>query len=138
VFYIQSGKVKLTVVSKRGKEAVVATCRKPASLARAVWRANRFACPPPARSTEYHPAGGEVGHVRSAPSGTGICRTLSRYLLSRNIRMEADLVDNLFRLLLLLTNFGQESKPIPVIAKMSQESFAEMIDTTRSRVSFSF
>jgi CRP-like cAMP-binding protein len=66
------------------------------------------------------------------------------YLLARNIRMEADLVDHLFnssekrlaRLLLLLANFGQESKPIPVIAKVSQETLAEMIGTTRSRVSF--
>jgi CRP-like cAMP-binding protein len=66
------------------------------------------------------------------------------YLLSRNIRMEEDLVDQLFnssekrlaRLLLLLANFGQESKPIPVVAKMSQETLAEMIGTTRSRVSF--
>jgi CRP-like cAMP-binding protein len=66
------------------------------------------------------------------------------YLLSRNIRMEADLVDHLFnssekrlaRLLLLMANFGQESKPIPLIAKMSQETLADMIGTTRSRVSF--
>ncbi len=66
------------------------------------------------------------------------------YLLTRNIRMEADLVDHLFnssekrlaRLLLLMANFGQESKPIPLIAKMSQETLAEMIGTTRSRVSF--
>jgi CRP-like cAMP-binding protein len=66
------------------------------------------------------------------------------HLLLRNIRMEADLVDQLFnssekrlaRLLLLMANFGQESKPMPVIAKMSQETLAEMIGTTRSRVSF--
>jgi CRP-like cAMP-binding protein len=66
------------------------------------------------------------------------------YLLSRNIRMEEDLVDQLFnssekrlaRLLLLLANFGQESKPIPVVAKISQETLAEMIGTTRLRVSF--
>jgi CRP-like cAMP-binding protein len=66
------------------------------------------------------------------------------YLLTRNTRMEADLVDHLFnssekrlaRLLLLMANFGQESKPIPLIAKMSQETLAEMIGTTRSRVSF--
>jgi CRP-like cAMP-binding protein len=66
------------------------------------------------------------------------------HMLARNIRMEADLVDHLFnssekrlaRLLLLMANFGQESKPIPLIAKMSQESLAEMIGTTRSRVSF--
>jgi CRP-like cAMP-binding protein len=66
------------------------------------------------------------------------------HLLSRNIRMEADLVDHLFnssekrlaRLLLLMANFGQDSKPMPVIAKMSQQTLAEMIGTTRSRVSF--
>jgi CRP/FNR family cyclic AMP-dependent transcriptional regulator len=66
------------------------------------------------------------------------------FLLSRNLRMEADLVDHLFnssekrlaRLLLLMANFGQESKPTPVIAKLSQETLAEMIGTTRSRVSF--
>jgi len=67
-----------------------------------------------------------------------------RYLLSRNIRIEEDLVDQLFnssekrlaRLLLLLANFGKEGKPEPVIAQISQETLAEMIGTTRSRVSF--
>jgi len=66
------------------------------------------------------------------------------YLLARNIRYEADLVDQLFnssekrlaRLLLLLANFGKEGKPEPVIAAISQETLAEMIGTTRSRVSF--
>src|ERR1700685_2788301 len=66
------------------------------------------------------------------------------YLLSRNARIEADLVDQLFnssekrlaRLLLLLANFGKEGKPEPVIAKISQEALADMIGTTRSRVSF--
>jgi CRP-like cAMP-binding protein len=65
-------------------------------------------------------------------------------MLTRNNRMEADLIDHLFnssekrlaRLLMLMANFGQESKPIPVIAKISQETLAEMIGTTRSRVSF--
>ena len=66
------------------------------------------------------------------------------YLLSRNMRIEEDLVDQLFnssekrlaRVLLLLANFGKEGKPEPVIAKISQETLAEMIGTTRSRVSF--
>ena len=65
------------------------------------------------------------------------------YLLARNIRMEADLIDQLFnssekrlaRLLLLLANFGKDGKPQPVLAKISQETLAEMIGTTRSRVS---
>ena len=66
------------------------------------------------------------------------------YMLSRNSRIQADLVDHLFnssekrlaRLLMMMANFGQETKPIPVIAKISQETLAEMIGTTRSRVSF--
>jgi CRP/FNR family transcriptional regulator, cyclic AMP receptor protein len=66
------------------------------------------------------------------------------HLLARNIRVEEDLVDQLFnssekrlaRVLLLLANFGKENKPEPVIAKISQETLAEMIGTTRSRVSF--
>ena len=66
------------------------------------------------------------------------------YLLSRNIKVEEDLVDQLFnssekrlaRLLLLLANFGKEGRQEPVIPKMSQETLAEMIGTTRSRVSF--
>ena len=67
-----------------------------------------------------------------------------RYLLLRNIRIEEDLVDQLFnssekrlaRVLLLLANFGKEGKPEPVIPKMSQETLAEIVGTTRSRVSF--
>ena len=66
------------------------------------------------------------------------------YVLSRNMRIEENLVDQLFnssekrlaRVLLLLANFGKEGKPEPVLAKMSQETLAEMIGTTRSRVSF--
>jgi len=66
------------------------------------------------------------------------------HLLNRNIRMQADLVDHLFnssekrlaRLLMLMANFGQETEPIPVIAKIGQETLADMIGTTRSRVSF--
>jgi hypothetical protein len=70
--------------------------------------------------------------------------TFIAHLLGRNIRVESDLVDQLFnssekrlaRMLLLLANFGKESKPEPIIAKISQETLAEMIGTTRSRVSF--
>jgi CRP-like cAMP-binding protein len=73
-----------------------------------------------------------------------VAESLLAYSLSRNIRIEADLVDQLFnssekrlaRLLLLMANFGQQSPPTPLIAKMSQETIAEMIGTTRSRVSY--
>jgi CRP-like cAMP-binding protein len=79
--------------------------------------------------------------LRREPEFAGI---FLAYLLSRNNRMQADLVDHLFnssekrlaRLLMMMANFGQETEPIPVIAKISQETLAEMIGTTRSRVSF--
>src|SRR5271157_2809317 len=71
-------------------------------------------------------------------------RSCSCYLLSRNIRIEEDLVDQLFnssekrlaRVLLLLANFGKEGKPEPVIAKISQEMLAEIVGTTRARINF--
>ena len=89
-------------------------------------------------------ATGENGDFPRDPSGTGFAELFIAHLLSRTIRVEADLVDRLFnssekrlaRLLLLLANFGKEDKPEPIIAKISQETLAEMIGTTRSRVSF--
>jgi CRP-like cAMP-binding protein len=105
----------------------------------------RFACPPATaveRSTIIRVEKRVmVGLLHKEPE---FAERFLAYLLSRNIRMEVDLVDHLFnssekrlaRLLLLLANFGQESKPIPLIAKISQETLAEMIGTTRSRVSF--
>jgi CRP/FNR family transcriptional regulator, cyclic AMP receptor protein len=145
VFYVQSGKVKLTVVSKRGKEAVVAILPQDSffgegclagqplrmSTASAIQRCTVIRVEKKVM----------LGLLHSDPE---FAERFLAYLLSRNIRMEADLVDHLFnssekrlaRLLLLLANFGHESKPIPLIAKMSQETLAEMIGTTRSRVSF--
>ena len=145
VFYIQSGKVKLTVVSKRGKEAVVAI------LPEASFFGEGCLAGQPIRmstATAVHRAViirvTKEAMIRLLHQEPEFAERFLAYLLSRNIRMEADLVDHLFnssekrlaRLLLLLANFGQESKPIPVIAKMSQETLAEMIGTTRSRVSF--
>ncbi len=145
VFFVQTGKVKLTVVSTQGKEAVVAILPESSffgegclagqplrmATANAVERSRVL------RVTKQ----AMVSLLHKDPE---FAERFLAYLLSRNIRMEADLVDHLFnssekrlaRLLLLLANFGQESKPIPLIAKMSQETLAEMIGTTRSRVSF--
>jgi len=145
VFYIQSGKVKLTVVSKRGKEAVVAILPEGSffgegSLAGRPLRISTASTVE--RSTIIRVEKRVmVGLLHKEPE---FAERFLAYLLSRNIRMEADLVDHLFnssekrlaRLLLLMANFGQESKPIPLIAKISQETLAEMIGTTRSRVSF--
>ena len=145
VFFIQSGKVKLTVVSTHGKEAVVAIlpersffgegCLAGQPLRIATAKAIE-------RSTVLRVAKHEM--VALLHKDPEFSERFLAHLLTRNIRMEADLVDHLFnssekrlaRLLLLLANFGQESKPIPLIAKISQETLAEMIGTTRSRVSF--
>jgi CRP-like cAMP-binding protein len=145
VFYLQSGKVKLTVVSKRGKEAVVAIlpqdsffgegCLAGQPLRMATASAQQ-------RSTIIRVDKQKMLDLLHRDSE--FAERFLAYLLTRNIRMEADLVDHLFnssekrlaRLLLLMANFGQESKPVPLIAKMSQETLAEMIGTTRSRVSF--
>jgi CRP-like cAMP-binding protein len=145
VFHIQSGKVKLTVVSKRGKEAVVAILPEGSFFGEGCLAGQTLRM---ATATALHHAAivrvekqVMVGLLHKDPE---FAERFAAYLLSRNIRMEADLVDHLFnssekrlaRLLLLLANFGQESKPLPVVAKMSQETLAEMIGTTRSRVSF--
>jgi CRP-like cAMP-binding protein len=145
VFYIESGKVKLNVVSKSGKEAVIAIlpddhffgegCLAGQPICMATASALQRSTIVRVEKTVM------LGLLRREAD---FAQQFLAHLLSRNIRMEADLVDHLFnssekrlaRLLLLMANFGQESKPIPVIAKMSQETLAEMIGTTRSRVSF--
>jgi CRP/FNR family transcriptional regulator, cyclic AMP receptor protein len=145
VFYIQSGKVKLTVVSKSGKEAVVAILPEASffgegCLAGQPLRMATASADQPSTIIRVE----KQVMVALLHRDPEFAERFLAYLLSRNMRMEADLVDHLFnssekrlaRLLLLLANFGQESKPIPLIAKMSQETLAEMIGTTRSRVSF--
>jgi len=145
VFYVESGKVKLTVVSKRGKEAVVAILPEASFFGEGCLAGQALRM-----STARSVLKSTILRVEKAVMLNLLHREpefaerFLAYVLSRNIRMEADLVDHLFnssekrlaRLLLLLANFGQESKPIPVIAKMSQETLAEMVGTTRSRVSF--
>ncbi len=145
VFYAQSGRVKLTVVSKSGKEAVVAILPQDSFFGEGC-----LAGQPLRMATASAEQKSTVVRVEKRAmvdllhEDPEFAERFLAFMLSRNIRMEADLVDHLFnssekrlaRLLLLLANFGQESKPIPLIAKMSQETLAEMIGTTRSRVSF--
>ena len=144
VFYIHDGKVKVTVISEQGKEAVVAVLG----------------------SDEFCGEGCLTGQPRRVATATAMteCKLMRlekaamiqvlhdepafsemfvSHLLARTLRVEADLVDQLFnssekrlaRALLLLANFGKEGKPETVIAKVSQDTLAEMIGTTRSRVS---
>jgi len=145
VFYIQSGKVKLTAVSAQGKEAVVAILPEGSFFGEGCLAGQllRMATASAVeRSTIIRVEKlVMVGQLHREPE---FAERFLAYLLSRNIRMEADLVHQLFnssekrlaRLLLLMANFGQESKPLPMIAKMSQETLAEMIGTTRSQVGF--
>jgi CRP/FNR family cyclic AMP-dependent transcriptional regulator len=145
VFYVQRGRVKLTVVSKQGKEAVVAILQQDSFFGEGCLGGQlvRMATASADQQSTVIRVEKKVmlGLLHEDPE---FAERFLAYLLSRNIRMEADLVDHLFnssekrlaRLLLLMANFGQESRPIPLIAKMSQETLAEMIGTTRSRVSF--
>ncbi len=145
VFYIQKGKAKVTVVSEQGKEAVVAIFGTneffgEGCLAGQVQRIATVTAMTESVIMRLEKAAVvDVIHREPAFSEMFIA-----HLLGRTIRVEADLVDQLFnssekrlaRLLLLLANFGKEGKPEPIIAKISQETLAEMIGTTRSRVSF--
>ena len=145
VFYIQKGKVKISVVSQQGKEAVVALLGiddffGEACLAGQVRRMSTAATMTESVIVRLDKAA-IVRVIREQPA---FSEMFISHLLSRAIRVEADLVDQLFnssekrlaRLLLLLANFGKEGKPEPVIAKISQETLAEMVGTTRARVSF--
>jgi CRP/FNR family transcriptional regulator, cyclic AMP receptor protein len=145
LFYIQEGKVKLTVVSQQGKEAVVALLGTgdffgEGCLAGQLRRMATAAAMPECslmRLEKQH----VIQVLHDEPTFSAL---FLRHMLSRNIKVEEDLVDQLFnssekrlaRVLLLLANFGKEGKPELVIPKMSQETLAEIIGTTRSRVSF--
>jgi CRP-like cAMP-binding protein len=145
VFYIQSGKVKLTVVSTSGKEAVIACLPEKSFFGEGALAGQPLRiCTASALQSSTIVRIEKTVMLGLLQSESGFSDQFLAHLLSRNIRMEADLVDHLFnssekrlaRLLLLMANFGQDSKPVPIIAKMSQETLAEMIGTTRSRVSF--
>ena len=145
VFYVQKGKVKFTVVSEQGKEAVVAILGTDdffgeGCLAGQVQRISTVTAMTDSVIARIEKA----AIIRVIHQQPTFAEMFIAHLLARTIRVEADLVDQLFnssekrlaRMLLLLANFGKESKPEPIIAKISQETLAEMIGTTRSRVSF--
>ncbi|HEY8031671.1 MAG TPA: Crp/Fnr family transcriptional regulator [Methylocella sp.] len=145
VFYIESGKVKLTVVSEQGKEAVVALLGTNEFFGEGCLAGQTRRIATVTTMTESVIVRLEKeAIVRVIHQEPAFSEMFIAHLLSRAIRVEADLVDQLFnssekrlaRLLLLLANFGKEEKPEPILAKISQETLAEMIGTTRSRVSF--
>ena len=145
VFYIQKGKVRLTVVSKTGKEATIGIVNEGNFFGEGALAGQILRMGSAAAMTDC-----ELLRIDKRAMMTALHREHAfsdmfvAYLLARNIRYEEDLVDQLFnssekrlaRVLLLLAHFGKEGIPETVVPKISQETLAEMVGTTRSRVSF--
>jgi CRP/FNR family cyclic AMP-dependent transcriptional regulator len=145
VYYIQKGKVRLSVVSKTGKEATIGIVGQGNFFGEGSLAGQALRMGSAAAMTDCHllriekKAMMHALHCEHALSDMFVA-----YLLARNIRYEEDLVDQLFnssekrlaRVLLMLAHFGKEGVPEPVVPKISQETLAEMVGTTRSRVSF--
>src|ERR1700722_590661 len=146
VFYIQSGKVKKTVVSEQGKEAVVALLGTGDFFGEGCLTGQPLRLATVSAMTECVIVRiSKADITRVIHDEPAFAELFIAHLLARNSRVEEDLVDQLFnssekrlaRVLLLLANFGKDGRPEPIIAKISQETLAEMVGTTRSRVSFS-
>jgi CRP/FNR family transcriptional regulator, cyclic AMP receptor protein len=145
VFYIQKGSVKLTVLSEHGKEAVVGILEPGQFFGEGCLNGHplRIATTIAMEQCVITSITKEamIATLHNEPKFSEL---FMAYLLTRNSRVEEDLIDQLFnssekrlaRLLLLLAHFGKEGRPQPILLDMSQETLAEMIGTTRSRVSF--
>jgi CRP-like cAMP-binding protein len=145
VFHVQEGKVKVTVVSEQGKEAVVAILATGDFFGEGCLGGQTVRMASVVAITDCVTLRMEKATIiRLIHDDQEFSERFTAHLLARNIRVEADLVDQLFnssekrlaRLLLILANFGKEGKPEPIIPPIKQETLAEMIGTTRSRVSF--
>jgi CRP/FNR family transcriptional regulator, cyclic AMP receptor protein len=145
VFYIQKGRVKLTVLSEQGKEAVVAILESGQFFGEGCMNGHKLRISTTTAMEDCVITSitkeGMIAAVHDEPKFSEL---FMAYLLTRNSRIEEDLIDQLFnsserrlaRVLLLLANFGKEGSPQPISPNISQETLAEMIGTTRSRVSF--
>ena len=145
VFYIQKGKVKLTVVSKTGQEATIGILNEGDFFGEGCLTGQPLRLCSATALTDCSVMRVEkktmieVLHEEHAMSDVFVA-----YLLTRNLRYEEDLVDQLFnssekrlaRMLLMLAHFGKEAEQQPVIPKISQETLAQMVGTTRSRINF--
>jgi CRP/FNR family transcriptional regulator, cyclic AMP receptor protein len=145
VFYVQKGKVKLTVVSKTGKEATIGILSDGNFFGEGALAGQTLRMGSATTLTDCTVMRiGKEAMMQSLHREHSFSDLFVAYLLARNIRYEEDLVDQLFnssekrlaRILLLLAHFGKEGVPETVIPKISQETLAEMVGTTRSRVSF--
>ena len=144
VFYIQNGKVKLTVLSEQGKEAVVAILGPGQFFGEGCMNGHpRRIATTTAIENCVITSITKAAMVAAIHDEPRFSELFMAYLLTRNSRIEEDLIDQLFnsserrlaRLLLLLANFGKEGSPKPINPHISQETLAEMVGTTRSRVS---
>ena len=145
VFFVVSGKVQLTVVSTRGKEAVIGVLARGSvlgegCLAGQPLRMSTASAIAPSSITRV----GRSAMVRRLHREPRLAKLFMAYMLSRNVRIERDLVDHLLssseqrlaRILLLLARFGKESRPERVVPRVSQETLAAMVGTTRAKVSY--
>ncbi len=145
VYFLQRGKIKLSLLSPRGKEAVIAIVGADdffgeGSLAGQTPRVSTAAAITACTVVRIE----KIAMQQRLHDEQRFSELFMAHLLSRNIRIEEDLTDQLFnssekrlaRVLLLLANFGKEAVPEPLIAKISQQVLADMVGTTRSRVSF--
>ena len=145
VFYIQKGKVKLTVLSEQGKEAVVAILEPGHFFGEGCLNGHKMRISTTTAMEDCVITSiAKAAMVSALHDQPKFSELFMGYLLTRNSRIEEDLIDQLFnsserrlaRLLLLLANFGKEGDPQRISPNISQETLAEMIGTTRSRVSF--
>jgi CRP-like cAMP-binding protein len=144
VFFLRKGKVKLAVISQQGKEAIIAILESGDFFGEGCLAGQPLRMASATAVTDCTLVRLEKSlMVQLLHEQLAISEMFITHLLSRNIRFEADLVDQLFnssekrlaRILLLLSHFGKESKAEPVVPRISQENLAEMVGTTRSRVS---
>jgi CRP-like cAMP-binding protein len=145
VYYLQRGKIKLSLVSPRGKEAIIGIVSADAFFGEGclAGQATRMsgATTITACTVARIPKGAIQDMLHEQPR---FAEVFTAHLLSRNVRIEEDLTDQLFnssekrlaRVLLLLANYGKDALPEPAIGKLSQQTLAGMVGTTRSRVSF--
>jgi CRP/FNR family cyclic AMP-dependent transcriptional regulator len=145
IFYIKEGKVKLTVVSQQGKEAVVAILKEGDFFGEGCLAGQHLRAASAVALSECSVMKLEKAVVvKLLHDEPTFSELFLAHVLARNIKIEEDLVDQLFnssekrlaRVLLLLANFGQEGEPQTAIPKISQETLAGIVGTTRSRVSF--
>jgi CRP/FNR family transcriptional regulator, cyclic AMP receptor protein len=145
VYYIQSGRIKVTVLSDQGKEAVVGILERGQFFGEGCLNGHRLRISTTrALETSVITVITKVAMIEGLHTEPMFSELFMAYLLTRNSRIEEDLIDQLFnsserrlaRLLLLLANFGKEGVPQPISPNISQETLAEMVGTTRPRVSY--